>query len=173
LHEAKASYGKICFSLFINDDFLSRVITNIDSKYNRHFRFNPYFKKGTYDEFNSFAKLKKNKIENLAISKYDKKEDLSYQHLLNDNTDYYPENSIVEKTQLVENSVSIHYSGSVKQLLHQLAIYSGRMLSTLFRVLRNTRIHSLSIFFGLCCSCSGYIFEAITGTSSHPVPASL
>ena len=65
-----------------------------------------------------------------------------------------------------------HYflSGSVKELMRRLALYTGQVLSTLFRVLRNTRIHSLSIFFGLCCSRSGYIFEAITGASSHPVP---
>jgi hypothetical protein len=72
-------------------------------------------------------------------------------------------------------SLYFHYflSGSIKQLIRQLAIYTGQILSTLLRVLRNTRIHSLSIFFGLCCSRSGYIFEAITGTSSHPNPASL
>ena len=64
-------------------------------------------------------------------------------------------------------------SGSVIALLRRLAFYTGQKLSTLFRVLRNTRIHSFSIFFGLCCSSSSYIFEAITGTSSHPIPAKL
>jgi hypothetical protein len=69
--------------------------------------------------------------------------------------------------------IKILLSGSVKELMRRLAIYTGQIQSTLFRVLRNTRIHSLSIFFGLCCSRSGYIFEAISGTSSYPVPASL
>jgi hypothetical protein len=157
------------------DDSLAKAVwCNSYSLNNYHFRFNPYFKKGTYDEFNALAKLKKNKIENLSISKYDKKVDLSYHHLLTNSADsYFPENSIVEKTKLDEDSINIKFSGSVKELLSRLAHYTGQILSTLFRVLRNTRIHSLSIFFGLCCSRSGYIFEAITGTSSYPVPASL
>lgn len=64
-------------------------------------------------------------------------------------------------------------NSSTQELIRRMALYTGQIQSTLFRVLRNTRIHSLSIFFGLCCSRSGYIFEAITGTSSHPVPSSL
>ena len=69
--------------------------------------------------------------------------------------------------------IYIQLSGSVKELIRRLSLYTEQIQSILFRVLRNARIHSLSIFFGLCCSRSGYIFSAITGSSSHPAPSYL
>jgi len=61
-------------------------------------------------------------------------------------------------------------SASTLELMRRLAIYVGKLIAVKLLVLRNTRIHSLSIFFGLCCSSSVYIYNAITGTSSYPIP---
>ena len=126
-----------------------------------------------YNELNLLFKLITGRSRNLTQSQYE---------ILNTSDNLQFLSSILEQADLVEDVKSnkpkkfnyrFLYSGSTKQLLHNLAIFTGHEMSTLFRVLRNTLIHSLSIFFGLCCSCSGYIFDAISGTSTHPVPSSL
>ncbi len=61
-------------------------------------------------------------------------------------------------------------NASTRELMRRLTIYASQLTTVKLSVLRNTRIHSLSIFFGLCCSSSGYIFDAITGASSYPCP---
>ena len=73
---------------------------------------------------------------------------------------------------IAHNNVNIEklLSASTRELMRRLIIYTTRLTSVKLTALRNTCIHSLSIFFGLCCSSSGYIFDAITGNSSHPCP---
>lgn len=174
LHEAKTSYLEACFSFFASSDLASRVFQLSGCRFNRNYRANSYFKNGTLDEFNILSKLKNKKDQNLATSKYEKQNESTYLNTLTLTDEYRIfDDNILEKHLSDEITVKIEFSASVKELVRRLALYTGQVLSTLFRVLRNTRIHSLSIFFGLCCSRSGYIFEAIAGTSSHPVPASL
>ncbi len=172
LHELKTSIAEASFSFFSCSDLASRVFQLSGRRFNPYYRENAYFKNGTFDEFNLLAKLKNKKDEDLSISRYDKQTESAYLNTLTATDEYcISDDNIFEKQLLHEITVKIDFSASVKELMRRLAIYTGLLLSTLFRVLRNTRIHSLSIFFGLCCSRSGYIFEAITGTSSHPIPA--
>jgi hypothetical protein len=125
-----------------------------------------------YSDYNFLLKLLVPYNKELRTSKYEKENDRPYtQHQVK-----FEKAEIFSYKEEKDNLTQLldfksFYSGSIKQIQHQLAIYTGLLQSTLFRVLRNTRIHSLSIFFGLCCSSSGYIFNAITGTSSHPVLA--
>ena len=140
--------------------------------------FNPdheYISKNkvNYDELNILLRLRRNN-RNLSISKYETENTPAYKQFILSSTELIDESEYNSKSDRTQKfSFSFFYSGSTRQLLRNLAVYTGHELSTLFRVLRNTLIHSLSIFFGLCCSCSGYIFDAISGTSTHPVPSSL
>ena len=127
-----------------------------------------------YDELNIFLKLRGYNNKDLSISKYETENTPAYKQFILSSAELIDETERKPQSKPYKNLNNKYlYSGSTKQLLHNLAIFTGHELSTLFRVLRNTLIHSLSIFFGLCCSCSGYIFDAITGTSTHPVPSSL
>ncbi len=131
------------------------------------FKFNEKF-----NDYNFLLKLLVPYNKELRTSKYEKETDRTYvQHQFEfELAKCY---SIKEEKDKLTRTIDLKsfLSGSTKQLLSRLALYIGQKLSTLLRVLRNTRIHSFSIFFGLCCSSSSYIFEAITGTSSHPNPA--
>jgi len=172
LHEAKASYKEICFSLFGAYDLANKVFQLSERRFNPYHREKPYFKNGTFDEFNFLTKLKNKKDQNLAISRYDKQTESGYFNTITSTDEYrISDDNIFEKQLLKEITVKIEFSASVKELMRRLALYTGQILSTLYRILRNARIHTLSIFFGLCCSSSGYIFNAITGTCSHPIPA--
>ena len=127
-----------------------------------------------YDELNILLKLRGYNNKDLSISKYETENTPAYKQFILSSTELIHESEYNSKSDRTQKfSFSFFYSGSTRQLLRNLAVYTGHELSTLFRVLRNTLIHSLSIFFGLCCSCSGYIFDAISGTSTHPVPSSL
>jgi len=127
-----------------------------------------------YDELNILLKLRGYNNKDLSISKYETENTHAYKQFILSSAELIDETERKPQSKLYKNLNNKYlYSGSTKQLLHNLAIFTGHEMSTLFRVLRNTLIHSLSIFFGLCCSCSGYIFDAITGTCSHPVPSSL
>ena len=127
-----------------------------------------------YDELNIFLKLRGYNNKDLSISKYETENTPAYKQFILSSAELIDETERKPQSKPYKNLNNKYlYSGSTKQLLHNLAIFTGHEMSTLFRVLRNTLIHSLSIFFGLCCSCSGYIFDAITGTSTHPVPSSL
>ena len=110
---------------------------------------------------------------NFHSSIYDEVKPLYIQNTASDIFDitdfWFVDNSANLKFPLIK--LESLFTGSVKQLQYQLAICNGLIQSTIFRVLRNARIHTLSIFFGLCCSSSGYIFNAISGVSSHPIPA--
>lgn len=156
-------------SLPILDNFLLNIkgnTLNISDKY--VYNFNEKF-----SDYNFLLKLLVPYNKELRTSKYEKEKDRPYvQHQVE--FEFAECYSIKEEKDNLTRTIDLKsfLSGSTKQLMRRLAIYTGQIQSTLFRVLRNTRIHSLSIFFGLCCSRSGYIFEAITGTSSHPVPAS-
>lgn len=124
-----------------------------------------------YTDYNFLLKILKTNKDEIRISKYEKEKDQyfgKYKTNIKRTESLQTENLIAKQTQKLDFSKFL--SGYTKQLIRLLAIYIGRIQSNLFKVLRNTRIHSLSIFFGLCCSRSGYIFEAITGASSHPVP---
>lgn len=127
-----------------------------------------------YDELNILLKLRGYNNKDLSISKYETENTPAYKQFILSSAELIDETERKPQSKPYKNLNNKYlYSGSTKQLLHNLAIFTGHEMSTLFRVLRNTLIHSLSIFFGLCCSCSGYIFDAITGTSTHPVPSSL
>lgn len=127
-----------------------------------------------YDELNILLKLRGYNNKDLSISKYETENTPAYKQFILSSAELIDETERKPQSKPYKNLNNKYlYSGSTKQLLHNLAIFTGHEMSTLFRVLRNTLIHSLSIFFGLCCSCSGYIFDAITGTCSHPVPSSL
>ncbi len=127
-----------------------------------------------YDELNILLKLRGYNNKDLSISKYETENTPAYKQFILSSAELIDETERKPQSKPYKNLNNKYlYSGSTKQLLHNLAIFTGHELSTLFRVLRNTLIHSLSIFFGLCCSCSGYIFDAISGTSTHPVPSSL
>jgi hypothetical protein len=63
------------------------------------------------------------------------------------------------------------FSHSVCILIRRLLVYLSGIIDLLIRQSNTLLYRELSIFFGLCCSSSGYIFNAITGTSSHPIPA--
>ncbi len=127
-----------------------------------------------YDELNILLKLRVYNNKDLSISKYETENTPAYKQFILSSAELIDETERKPQSKPYKNLNNKYlYSGSTKQLLHNLAIFTGHEMSTLFRVLRNTLIHSLSIFFGLCCSCSGYIFDAITGTCSHPVPSSL
>lgn len=133
-----------------------------------------YKQKLNSNEFNSLLRLVFESPDDLTLSQYETVNSPGYDQFLESIIElatWLDTDVKSEKPQ--KNNYSFFYSGSTRQLLHNLAVYIGHELSTLFRVLRNTLIHSLSIFFGLCCSCSGYIFDAISGTSTHPVPSSL
>ncbi len=127
------------------------------------------FKKEQLEELIIKSKLNNKSDEKLSVVGFNATIDIISKLL--DTTYCYYDEDLYEQEEYAQVKIDALYTKSTKELLRRLALYTGQMLSTLFRVLRNTRIHSLSIFFGLCCSCSGYIFEAITGTSSHPVPA--
>lgn len=130
--------------------------------------------KVNYDELNILLKLRGYNNKDLSISKYETENTPAYKQFILSSAELIDETERKPQSKPYKNLNNKYlYSGSTKQLLHNLAIFTGHEMSTLFRVLRNTLIHSLSIFFGLCCSCSGYIFDAITGTCSHPVPSSL
>ena len=173
-YEAKASSRELCFSFISCDELASKVFQFSSDRFNPYYIVKHFFKKGKFDEFNLLSKLKNTKDQNTAISRLDKAVELAYLKFL-DNTDESQNfrESTVDTVLIPKIKIDILFSGSIKELLRRMAQYTGLVQSTLFNVLRNTRIHSLSIFFGLCCSSSGYIFEAITGTSSHPVPTSL
>ena len=127
-----------------------------------------------YDELNILLKLRGYNNKDLSISKYETENTPAYKQFILSSAELLDETERKPQSKPYKNLNNKYlYSGSTKQLLHNLAIFTGHEMSTLFRVLRNTLIHSLSIFFGLCCSCSGYIFDAISGTSTHPVPSSL
>lgn len=127
-----------------------------------------------YDELNILLKLRGYNNKDLSISKYETENTPAYKQFILSSAELIDETERKPQSKPYKNLNNKYlYSGSTKQLLHNLAIFTGHEMSTLFRVLRNTLIHSLSIFFGLCCSCSGYIFDAISGTSTHPVPSSL
>lgn len=155
-------------NLSILDNFLLHLEGNTLSISGRNeFHFNE-----KYSDYNFLLKILVSNNKELRISKYEKEDDRPYlQHQVTfENADCYSIKEEKDKlTRLLDFKSFL--SGSIKQLNRQLAIYTGQLESTLFRVLRNTRIHSLSIFFGLCCSSSGYIFNAISGASSHPIPA--
>jgi len=155
-------------SLAILDDFSLKLDAKALIIYDKSkFNFNE-----KYSDYNFLLKILIPYNKELRTSKYEKEKDRPYAQYLVKFTN--ADNYLVKEekdtlTRLLDFKSFL--SGSIKQLNRQLAIYTGQLQSTLFRVLRNTRIHSLSIFFGLCCSSSGYIFNAISGASSHPIPA--
>lgn len=139
---------------------------NISVSTANEFNFN-----ALYTDYNFLLKILKTNKDEVRISKYEKEKEQyfgKYKTNITSAESSQTENTIATQAQKLDFSKFL--SGSTKQLIRLLAIYIGRIQSNLFKVLRNTRIHTLSIFFGLCCSRSGYIFEAITGTSSHPIP---
>lgn len=75
-----------------------------------------------------------------------------------------------EKKRTLNVSITKFLNASTCELIRRLAKYVGLLAKTKYLVLRNTIIHLLSLFFGLCCSSPGLIFNAITGTSSYPFP---
>lgn len=122
-----------------------------------------------YSDYNFLLKLIKPEKEEIRISKYEKKKDRlfsKYQIKFKSTVSFHKNEEL--STQKLDFRTFL--TGSIKQLMRQMLVCIGQIQSNLFSVLRNTRIHSLSIFFGLCCSRSGYIFEALAGTSSHPIP---
>ncbi len=178
------SYGEIALEMFSNNKsggIFSALNTSlselvwIKGTYKSRYRAiqKPIFKKEQLDEISITSKLKNKSNEKLSVSSYDTTTDKTSPLLETTFDDYDYEYSEIEQLFQPQLKIEALFSGSTKQLLRRLAFYTGQKLSTLFRVLRNTRIHSFSIFFGLCCSSSSYIFEAITGTSSHPIPAKL
>lgn len=132
---------------------------------------------GLYNDSNFLQRILKSNNREFRVSKYEKKKDNFYTKYKSNfrSPDRFP---IVESTvmpivkpiQKLRLDFSPYLTGSINQLIRQMAICIKHIQSNLFSVLRNTRIHTLSIFFGLCCSRSGYIFEALAGTSSHPIP---
>lgn len=124
-----------------------------------------------YSDYNFLLKLIKPDKEEIRISKYEKKKDRlynKYQIKFKSTVSFHKNEALTTQTQKLEFRTFL--TGSIKQLMRQMLVCMGHIQSNLFSVLRNTRIHTLSIFFGLCCSRSGYIFEALAGTSSHPIP---
>jgi hypothetical protein len=79
----------------------------------------------------------------------------------------------VLQQELGERNIKVEnlFGHSVCQLIRLLLAYLSSIIALLFRQSNTLLYRELSIFFGLCCSSSGYIFNAITGTSSHPIPA--
>lgn len=140
----------------------------IQSRQKNTLDFNKLFK-----EYNFLFKYFIADDAKLRISKHETKKEnlfgLQYDDFVFTSSDDEP-SAVAFKLNLQFDSFT---NNSTQELIRRLALYTGQVQATLLRVLRNARIHSLSIFFGLCCSRSGYIFEAITGSSSHPIPASL
>lgn len=72
-----------------------------------------------------------------------------------------------------ETEINELKKGAIKELLRRLSLYlSNNTASQLLRT-QNSIYSEISLFFGLCCSRPSYIFSAISGTSSHPVPATV
>ena len=176
--ENAASYREACFNTLLDFKFdffkdtslAERVWANVILLKTYPSRRKPIFTKEQLEEISITSKLKNKTDENLSVSAYDATTDTTSK-LLETTDDYYDD--FYEEEEYAQVKIDALYTASTKELIRRLALYTGQVQATLFRVLRNTRIHSLSIFFGLCCSRSGYIFEAITGSSSHPIPASL
>ncbi len=62
---------------------------------------------------------------------------------------------------------------SIKAILRDLALYLSKFVNNQYAHLNKAFKHFFSIFFGLCCSSPGYIYDAFSTTSSHPCPSAL
>jgi len=103
---------------------------------------------------------------------HQKLEDLYYQNLEQFEFDAnYPYQLIIDKP--TETKINELRKGAIKELLRRLSLYLSNNTATQLLHTQNSIYSGISLFFGLCCSRPSYIFSAITGTSSHPVPASL
>lgn len=65
------------------------------------------------------------------------------------------------------------FSASTRELMRRLAKYTDQKVSTQFLRLRKSFFRSITLLFGLCCSSSTYIFNAIFGVHATRIPSIL
>ena len=102
---------------------------------------------------------------------HQKLEDLYYQNIEKLDFEYldYASQLLIAKPS--ETQINELRKGAIKELLRRLSLYLSNNTATQLLRTQNSIYSGISLFFGLCCSRPSYIFSAITGTSSHPVPA--
>lgn len=95
--------------------------------------------------------------------------DIKNENFVYDNElEYYVLQDIIYRWNL---EVEKQFSNSTRELLRRLSSYLSKAIATFLNRTNSQLYLELSIFFGLCCSSSCFIFNAITGTSSYPIPA--